>query len=129
MLASINTAVKTGLKKYHDTCFSRSGVWFDFSTLYTTIPHTLQQSRIKELIQDWKYGKQRFQYLVIGKDKSYKKHSKSNNKYKQDESIQMLDLNRQYICPVWWTCVSTNDWYSNGYELWFPISRFVSTCL
>jgi len=93
---------------------------FDFSTLYTCIPHTPQQSRIKELIQHWfskKYGKQRYQYLVIGSDKSYKNHSKSNNKYKQDKIIQMLDLNRQYICPVWWTGVSTNDWYSNGYEL------------
>ena len=62
ILTSIFTAVKTGLQKYHDTCFSRSGgnqMWklenfcrrlssrsrhvcnsiktFDFSTLYTTI--------------------------------------------------------------------------------------------
>ena len=62
ILTSIFTAVKTGLHKYHDTCFSRSGgnqLWklenfcrrlssrsrhvcnsiktFDFSTLYTTI--------------------------------------------------------------------------------------------
>jgi hypothetical protein len=26
MLTSIFTAVKTGLQKYHDTCFSRNGV-------------------------------------------------------------------------------------------------------
>jgi hypothetical protein len=30
-------------------------------------------------------------------------------------------FNRQYICPVGWTGVSTNDWYSNGYELCAPL--------
>ena len=70
---------------------------FDFSTLYTTIPHTEQKSRIKELIEccfSKKNGEQRYQYLVIGRDKSYSvnSHSKSNPKYKQDEIIQMLDI-------------------------------------
>jgi hypothetical protein len=34
-----------------------------------------------------------YQYLVIGRDKSYfvKSHSKSNNKHKQGETIQMLE--------------------------------------
>jgi len=36
---------------------------------------------------------------------------------------------RQHICPVWWTGVSTNDWYSNGYELCSTTHWFVSTCL
>ena len=47
---------------------------FDFSTLYTTISHTLLTSRIKELIQrcfSKKNGEQRYQYLVIGRNKSY----------------------------------------------------------
>jgi hypothetical protein len=70
---------------------------FDFSTLYTTIPHKLLKSRIKELIQrcfSKKNGEQRYQYLVIGRDKSYivKSHSKSNNKYIQEEIIQMLSF-------------------------------------
>ena len=52
---------------------------------------------IKELIQrcfSKKNGEQRYQYLVIGRDKSYlvKSTSKSNNKYKQDEIIQMFDF-------------------------------------
>jgi hypothetical protein len=36
----------------------------------------------------------RYQYLVIGRDKSYfvKTHSKSNNKNKEDEIIHRLDL-------------------------------------
>ena len=70
---------------------------FDFSTLYTTIPHTLLKSRNKELIQrcfSKKNGEQRYQYLVIGRDKwcFVNSHSKANNKYKQDEIIQMLDI-------------------------------------
>jgi len=39
-------------------------------------------------------GEQRYQYLVIGRVKYcfVKNHSKANNKYKQDEIIQMLDF-------------------------------------
>ena len=39
-----------------------------------------------------KNREERYQYLVIGRDRSYfvKSHSKSNNKYKQDEIIQIL---------------------------------------
>ena len=157
-------AVKTGLQKYHNTCFSRSGVnhmWilkhskdlletlssrsqyvcnsiktFDFSILYTTIPHTLLKSRIKELIQrcfSKKNGEQMYQYLVIGRDKSYfvKSHPKSSNKYKQDEIIQMLDfLIDNIYCSVWGTGVSTNDWYSSGSELFSPLlDDLFSTCL
>ena len=45
---------------------------FDFSILYTTIPHTLLKSRIKELLQGCfseKNGKQRYLCFVIGRDK------------------------------------------------------------
>jgi hypothetical protein len=69
---------------------------FDFSTSYTSIPHTLLKSRIKELFSGTsqkkktpKNGEQRHPYLIIGRDKSYsaKSHSKSNDKYKQEEII------------------------------------------
>jgi hypothetical protein len=104
----------------------------DFSTLYTTITHTLLKSRIKELIQrcfSKKNGDQRYLYLVVGRDKYcfVKSHSKAKNKYKQDEIIQMLDF--FYRQHIWWTGVSTNDWYSNGYELCSVNRRFISTCL
>jgi len=61
--------------------------------IYTTIPHL--KSKMKELIQccfSKKDGEQRYQYFVICRDKSYfvKRNSKSNNKYKQDEIIQMF---------------------------------------
>jgi hypothetical protein len=44
-----------------------------------------------------------YQYIVICRDKSYcvKSHPKYNNKYTQDEIIQMLlNFDRQHICPV-----------------------------
>ena len=52
----------------------------------------LLKFRIRELIQrclSKKNGEQRYQNLVIGRDKSYfvERHSKSKNKYKQDEII------------------------------------------
>ena len=72
-------------------CLCNSIKTFDFST----IPHRLLKSRINELVQrcfSKKNGEQRYQYLVIGRDWSYfvKSHSKSNNKHKQDEIIQIL---------------------------------------
>ena len=39
---------------------------------------------------------------------SVKSQSASNNKYKQDDII----FYQQHICPIWWTSVSTEDWYS-----------------
>ena len=67
------------------------------SSSYITIPHTLLESSIKELIQRWfskKKEEQRYQYLVIGRDKSYfvKSTSKSSKKYKQDEIIKNKDI-------------------------------------
>jgi hypothetical protein len=62
---------------------------------YITIPYTLLESSIKELIQRWfskKKEEQRYQYLVIGRDKSYfvKSTSKSSKKY--DEIIKSKDI-------------------------------------
>merc|ERR1711860_20912 len=124
-MTSILTAIKTSLQKYCDTSFSRSGVtqmWilknskelietlssrslsicnsiktFDFSTLYTTIPHAKLQSRLTDPIKRCflkKNGERRYQYLVIGRDNAYfvKRHSKSNNKYTENEIIRMLDF-------------------------------------
>ena len=88
---------------------SKYGCYFiktvDISTLYTSIPHTLLQSMNTELIQccfSKKNGKQRYQCLVTGRDTSYfvKSHSKSNNNYKQDEIIQMLDCFINNICVM-----------------------------
>ena len=87
--------LETSSSRYQYVCNSIKA--FDFSTLYTTIPHVLLKSRIKEFIQHClskKNGEQRYRYLVIGRDKScfVKSHSKLKNKYKHDEIIQMLDF-------------------------------------
>jgi len=81
----------------------------DFSTLHTTIPHTRLKSRIKELILrcfSKKNGEQMYQYLVIGRDKSsfVKNRSKSNNNYKQDGTIQMLDFPLIYLSSLMDEC-------------------------
>ena len=46
---------------------------FDFSVLYTAIPHSKLKDRIRELVQLWsieKNGQCRCKYLVLGRDKS-----------------------------------------------------------
>ena len=60
---------------------------------------------IIELIQrcfSTKNGEHMYQYLVICSDKTYfvKSYPKSNNKYKQDEIIQMLEFLIDNICVV-----------------------------
>ena len=105
--------VKTGLQSYCDTSYSRGGVnqvWilknssdlleyiqsrslsscnsintFDFSTLYTTIPHSKLKDRFRELVQLCfikKNGQRK--YIVLGRDRAYfvrKNHSDSPKKF------------------------------------------------
>jgi hypothetical protein len=90
ILKSSKDLLETSISRSQYVCNSIKT--FDFSTLYTIIPHTLLKSRIKEVIQycfSKKNGEQRYRYLVIGRDKSYivKGHSKSYNEYQQDEII------------------------------------------
>jgi len=126
VLISIFTAVKMGLHKYHKTCFSRSGVnqmWilknskdlletlssrsqyvcnniktFDFSTLYTTIPHILLKSRIKKKwisVASLRRTETKGISIILLVETNLtlsKAIKKSNNKFNQDEIIQMLDF-------------------------------------
>ena len=100
ILTRILTAVKEDLQKYCDTAYARSGVnqmWilknskellenlkaqslhsvnsiksFDFSNLYTTIPHDKLTSKLKEIINQCFFHKNgRFQYVVIGYKDTY----------------------------------------------------------
>ena len=95
LLTKLLTHIKQGLQKYCDTAYSRSGVnqmWilknskelldhlkspnfilvtniksFDFSTLYTTIPHQKLKSRLATIIRNaflHKNGNRRYKYLV-----------------------------------------------------------------
>ena len=123
LLTKILTHIKQGLQKYCATAYSRNGVnqmWilknskellehlespdfkhitsiksFDFSTLYTTIPHQNLKNRLTSIIQNsfvYKNGNRRYKYLVLGHEETYfvKERSDSKCKYTEDDIIKML---------------------------------------
>ena len=70
---------------------------FDFSTLYTTIPHDNLKSRLASIIRNsfmFKNGNRRYKYIVLGHEESYfvKEHSDSKHKYSEDDIIKMLEF-------------------------------------
>ena len=124
ILTRILTAVKEGLQKYCDTAYARNGVnqmWilknskellenlkaqslhsvnsiksFNFSTLYTTIPHDKLKSKLKTIFNQCffhKNGNRRFQYVVIGYKDTYfvRDHSDAPQKYSDADAIKMLE--------------------------------------
>ena len=120
------THIKQGLQKYYETSYSRREVnqmrilkiskellehlqspnfnhitcikSFDFSTLYTTIPHQKLKIRLATIIRNsyiHKNGNCRYKFLVLGREGPYfvKEHSELKNKYTEDDIINML-----YLC-------------------------------
>ena len=70
---------------------------FDFSTLYTTIPHQKLKSRLATIIRNsflHKNGNRRYKYLVLEHEGPYfvKEHSDSKNKYTEEDIIKMLEF-------------------------------------
>ena len=70
---------------------------FDFSTLYTTIPHDKLKSRLASIIQNsfvFKNGNRKYKYQVLGHEESYfvKEHSDSKHKYSEDDIIKMPEF-------------------------------------
>ena len=70
---------------------------FDFSTLYTTIPHQKLKERLTSIIRNafiFKNGNRRYKYLVLGHEETYfvKEHSDSKSKYSEDDIIKMLEF-------------------------------------
>ena len=125
LLTKLLTHVKQGLQKYCETAYSRNGVnqmWilknskkllehlqspnfnhitsiksFDFSTLYTTIPHQKLKSRLATIIRNsfiHKNGNLRYKLLVLGREGPYfvKEHSDSKNKCTEDDIVNMLEF-------------------------------------
>ena len=125
LLTKLLTHIKQGLQKYCETAFSRSGInqmWilknsnellehlksptfnrvtsiksFDFSTLYTTIPHQKLKDSLTSIIRNafmFKNGNRRYKYLVLGHEETYfvKEHSDSKSKYSEDDIIKMLEF-------------------------------------
>ena len=101
---------------------------FDFSTLYTTIPHSKLKDRLRELVQLCFIKKNvqlRYKYLVLGRDRSYFVKKSTLwfyqqvlwNWYHQHSGV----FDWQHICYLWWTCFSTDspflaDLFLNSYE-------------
>jgi hypothetical protein len=70
---------------------------FDFSTLYTTIPHAKLKDKFRELVQLCfikKNGQRRYKYLVLGRDRSYfvKHHSDSTKKFTETDIFNMFEF-------------------------------------
>ena len=68
---------------------------FDFSTLYTTIPHLQLKERLRELVHRCFHkanGDIRYTHLVVGYKKSYfvRKETTSGRKYTEEDIIKML---------------------------------------
>ena len=94
---------------------------FDFSTLYTTIPHDKLKSRLHDLISNsfkYKNGKQRYQYLVINHNSSYfvQVNSDCSSKYTESDIIKMVDfLIDNIFVEFGGRIFQQNNWYSHGY--------------
>ena len=125
LLTILLTHIKQCLQKNCGTAYSRSGVnqmgilknskelldhlksanfslitnikSFDFSTLYTTIPHKKHKSRLATKIRNsflHKNGNRRYKYLVLGRDGPYfvQEHSDLKNKYIEGDIVKMLEF-------------------------------------
>ena len=123
LLTKLFTHIKQGLQKDCETAYSRSGInqmWilknskklldhlkspnlnlitniksFDFSTLYTTIPHQKLKSRLATFIRNpfiHKKGTRRYKYLVLGRERPYfeKEQPDSKSKYTEEDITRML---------------------------------------
>jgi hypothetical protein len=154
LLTCILSAVKTGFQSYCYTGYSRGGVnqkWilknskdlleyiqsrsynsintFDFSTLYTSIPHSKLKGGLREMDQlCFMNGQRRYKYIVIGRDRSY--FVKNTLWFYQKvlcnwyhQYVRVFDW--QHICYVWSTCFSTDSRHTYGHKLCSSSHRLV----
>ena len=78
---------------------------FDFSTLYTSIPHDLLKSRMNNIINNafkHKNGATRYTHIKVGRNKSYftSDHLNGDNKYTANDVCKMTEflVDNIYIC-------------------------------
>ena len=122
-LTKIMSAVKEGQQKYCETVYSRSGInhmWilknskdlldnlksrsfsqvssiktFDFSTLYTTLPHDKLKTRLKETIHKaFSHRNYGSKFVVLGYNSTYfsNKIHKGKTCYSEEQVISMLEF-------------------------------------
>ena len=123
ILTIILSKIKDGLQRYCEIVYSRSGInqmWilknskellnslkasshvssiktYDFSTLYTTIPHDKLKLRLRDIITGTfvtKKGNQRYKYIVVKHNHAYfvKDESDAKQKFTHTDIIQMLNF-------------------------------------
>ena len=125
LLTKLLIHIQRALQKYCETAYSRTGInqmWilknskdllehlksptfsqvtsiksFDFSTLYTTIPHQKLKDRLASIIRNafiFRNGNRKYEYVVLGHEETYfvKEHFDSKNKYSEDDIIKMLEF-------------------------------------
>ena len=68
---------------------------FDFSTIYSTIPHDKLKCRLASIIRNsfiFKNGNRRYKNLALGHEEAYfvKEQSDSKTKYSEDDIVKLL---------------------------------------
>ena len=103
---------------------------FDFSTLYTTIPHDILKSKLKEIINQCFFhrnGNREFQYVVIGYKDTYfvRNHSDAPHKYSDADVSKMLEY---IIDNILWS--SADGYFSkqSAYRWVLAVHRYLLTC-
>jgi hypothetical protein len=80
---------------------------YDFSILYTSIPHEKLKCRLFYIVDNYFFNKneeRKYSYLVISHQKHYfvKYHSDSTHKYSEIEIKKDAGIpRRQYLCSSW----------------------------
>ena len=148
LLTKILTVIKIGLEKYCSIKTSHTGVnnmWilknstnllpslghlgvhratsiqtFDFSTLYTSIPHDLLRSRMNNIINNafkHNHGATRYTHIKVGRNKSYFTSDPLNgdNKHTANDICKMIEFLVDNICVrSGGQLFQTNGWHSYG---------------
>ena len=86
---------------------------FDFSTLYTSIPHDLLKSRMNSIINNafkHKNGATRYTHIKVGRNNSYFTNDPLNGASDICKMVEFLVDN--IYATVWWTTFLTNGWHS-----------------
>jgi hypothetical protein len=150
------SAVKEGQQKYCETVYSRSGIihmWilrsskdlldnlksrffsqvssiktFDFSTLYTTLPHDKLITRLKETIHKaFSHRNYGSKCIVLGYNSTYFSNNIQKGKtcYSEEQVISMLEFLIDNIVVSVGGTVSAGRRHTNGNGLCPSSSRFI----
>ena len=154
--------IEQGLKKYCETAFSRSGInqmlilknskellehlkspnfnlitsikSFEYSILYTTIPHQKLKSRLATIIKTppFMIGDRRYKYLILGREGPYfvKEHTLMRNTITlKKTSSRFSGFSSQYFRCLRWRGFPTDNRHSHRHKLCPSPSRHMSVLL